>query len=116
MKKIVIVGGGTAGLITAGLMNSYWGDDAQIRIIHDSNIKTIGVGESTTPIFMNVLQILNIELKELISEIDTTLKLGISFKDWIPGKEYFHGLVKLEKIMMDFLDEHMMILVLIILY
>ena len=97
MKKIVIVGGGTAGLITAGLMNSYWGDDAQIRIIHDSNIKTIGVGESTTPIFMNVLRILNIELEELISEIDTTLKLGISFKDWIPGKEYFHGFSEIEE-------------------
>ena len=97
-------------------MNSYSGDDAQIRIIHDSNIKTIGVGESTTPIFMNVLQILNIELKELISEIDTTLKLGISFKDWIPGKEYFHGFSEIGEDNDGFLDEHMMILVLIILY
>ena len=96
MKKIVIVGGGTAGLITAGLMNAYWGDEAQIKVIHDSNIKTIGVGESTTPMFRNVLDILKIDVRELIREIDTTLKLGINFKNWIPGDEYFHGFSEIE--------------------
>ena len=90
MKKIVIVGGGTAGLIAASFMNRYWEDNAHITVICDENNKTIGVGESTTPVIQLILQVLGIPISELIN-IDSTIKIGINFKDWIPGKEFFHG-------------------------
>ena len=92
MKKIVIVGSGTAGLLVASMMNRYWKDqDIQITIIHDSNNKTIGVGESTTPVIHQVLQILRIDVRQLVNKIGATIKYGINFKDWIPDKEFFHG-------------------------
>ncbi len=91
MKKIVIVGGGTAGLITAGMMRTFWEDGTEVTVICDSNNKTIGVGESTTPIIHQVLNILGIGVRDLIDNIGTTIKYGINFKDWIPDKEYFHG-------------------------
>ncbi len=91
MKKIVIVGGGTAGLITAGMLRTFWEDGTEVTVICDSNNKTIGVGESTTPIIHQVLNILGIGVRDLIDNIGTTIKYGINFKDWIPDKEFFHG-------------------------
>ena len=91
MKKVVIVGTGTAGLISAGIMNRYWDDEVQIKVIYDGNNKSIAVGESTTPNIFSLLDILDVSEYELIRDIGTTIKMGIRFKDWIPGKEYFHG-------------------------
>ena len=51
MKKIVIVGAGTAGLATAAMMKSYWKDKVDITLIYDKSRGNISVGESTTPIF-----------------------------------------------------------------
>ena len=97
MKKIVIVGSGTAGLLAASMMNRFWEDKVQITVIHDSNNKTIGVGESTTPVIHQLLEILRIDIRELVDKIGTTVKYGINFKDWIPGKEFFHGFKEVEQ-------------------
>ena len=96
MKKIVIVGGGTAGLLTAGLMHKFWDDNVQITLIYDHKNATIGVGESTTPIIHKVIDLLGMDELDLIEKIGTTVKLGVNFKDWIPGTEYFHGFVEVE--------------------
>ena len=56
MKKIVIIGSGTAGLIAAAMMNSYWGDKVDITIIYDASRKNIAVGESTTPIIIKAFK------------------------------------------------------------
>ena len=55
MKKIVIVGAGTAGLTAAAMMKSYWGEKVDITLIYDKNRGNISVGESTTPIFRLLL-------------------------------------------------------------
>jgi len=91
MKKIVIVGTGTAGLLAAAFMHKFWDDNVQIKVIYDGRSKNIAVGESTTPLILKTLEILGISKEELIKDIGTTLKLGINFKNWIPGTEYFHG-------------------------
>ncbi len=91
MKKIVVVGTGSAGLISAAFMHQYWDDNVQIKVIYDGRSKNIAVGESTTPLILKTLEILGIAKEELIKDIGTTLKLGINFKNWIPGTEYFHG-------------------------
>ncbi len=93
MKKVVIIGSGTAGLITAAMMNSYWGDKVDITIIYDASRKNIAVGESTTPIFRLLLRHLKVTTPELIKELGgkITVKLGVNFKNWIPGTQFFHG-------------------------
>lgn len=93
MKKIVIVGSGTAGLAAAAMMKNYWGNKVQISLYYDANKKNIAVGESTTPIIRLLLRHLGISTQDLIRELNRNLsiKLGIRFKNWIPNSEYFHG-------------------------
>ena len=49
MKKFVIVGSGTAGLIAAAMIKTYWKDEVDISLYYDRNNKGVSVGESTTP-------------------------------------------------------------------
>ena len=98
MKKVVIVGSGTAGLISAAMIKTYWGDRVDISLYHDASKGTISVGESTTPYIHAFLSFFGIPENEIIRELDVTVKLGIDFKNWIPNQSYFHGFgaVKLE--------------------
>jgi len=93
MKKIVIVGAGTAGLAAAAMMKSYWNEKVDISLIYDASKGNISVGESTTPIFRLLLAHLGVSTKQLIKDIGgkATIKLGINFKNWIPNTNYFHG-------------------------
>ncbi len=93
MKKIVIVGAGTAGLAAAAMMKSYWGDKVDITLIYDASKGNIAVGESTTPIIRLLLGHLGLSTKGFLQDLhnNATIKLGINFKNWIPGTEFFHG-------------------------
>ena len=99
MKKIVIVGAGTAGLAAAAMMKSYWNDKVDITLIYDKSRGNISVGESTTPIFRLLLAHLGVSTKQLIKDIGgkATIKLGINFKNWIPNTEYFHGFAEIDE-------------------
>ena len=91
MKKVVIVGSGTAGLISAAMIKTYWGDRVDVSLYHDASKGTISVGESTTPYIHAFLSFFGIPENEIIRELDVTVKLGIDFKNWIPNQSYFHG-------------------------
>tara|TARA_B100000925_G_scaffold75247_1_gene52980 strand:+ start:865 stop:2400 length:1536 start_codon:yes stop_codon:yes gene_type:complete len=96
MKKFVIVGSGTSGLIAAGMIKKYWNDEVDVTLIHDKDQENISVGESTTPFVHAFLTFCEIPEQELIKEIDATIKLGINFKNWIPDTEYFHGFAQVD--------------------
>ena len=91
MKKFVIIGSGSAGLIAAGMIKKYWEEKVDITVIHDKSQGSIAVGESTTPFIHAFLTFFGISERDLIRDLDVTLKLGINFKNWIPDTEYFHG-------------------------
>jgi tryptophan halogenase len=91
MKKFIILGSGTTGLIAAGMIKRYWGDKVQISLYYDAKKKNIAVGESTTPIVHLFLNAMGLTTADLIRDLNVTVKLGINFKDWIPNTEYFHG-------------------------
>ena len=91
MKKFAIVGSGTAGLIAAAMIKTYWKDEVDISLYYDRNNKGVSVGESTTPFIHAFLSFFGISVKDLIRDLDVTIKLGINFKNWIPNTEYFHG-------------------------
>lgn len=92
IKKIAIVGGGTAGWIAAAVLsNQFKPEQCCIVLIESDEIGTIGVGESTIPPFLELLQSLGIDEKDFIQKTQASFKLGIQFTDWrIKGESYFH--------------------------
>jgi tryptophan 6-halogenase len=88
ITNITIVGGGTAGWITAAYLNQrlQWGPtanrDVKITLIESPSVGTIGVGEATVPTLKGTLRLLGISEPEFIQRTDATFKLGIWFKDW----------------------------------
>lgn len=93
-KKILIVGGGTAGWMAANLLaKELKATEFQITLLESPEIGIIGVGEGSTPQLKSLFDSLDIAEADWMAECDATYKLGISFKDWssAPGfSEYFH--------------------------
>lgn len=90
LPEIVIVGNGTAGVICASYLKTYWKERVKITLIHDSSKPIIGVGESTTPSIFEYLKFIGISSLELLKFTNTTLKLGIKFKNWKNDNKYFY--------------------------
>jgi len=90
-KNIVILGGGTAGWLTALLVRVFY-PSYEISLVESDEIGILGAGEGTTPHFVKILEFLGIDLPSVIKECKATLKLGIHFKNWHGNDDsYFHG-------------------------
>lgn len=92
IKKIAIVGGGSAGwLSAAALAKNFEGQNVKIVLVESPDIPTIGVGEATIPPIINFLQFLGVTEKEFMLATDATYKLAIRFDDWLEkGRSYYH--------------------------
>jgi len=89
--KYVIVGGGTAGWLTALYINKHFPND-QITVIASSEIGILGAGEGTTPPFIDFLKEVDISEKDLYNNCKATIKTGIKFTNWNGNDdEYFHN-------------------------
>jgi tryptophan halogenase len=91
MEKICIVGGGTAGLITALILKTRF-SSLQVDIVKSDKIGIIGVGEGSTEHWKEFSDFVGITLEELIIETDATFKGGIMFEGWTE-KPYFHNVL-----------------------
>jgi tryptophan halogenase len=89
--KFCVVGGGTAGWLTALFLNRYY-PNSNITVIESTDIGILGAGEGTTPHFVNFLKELNIDLSLIFKNASATVKNGIKFTNYNgDGKSYFHG-------------------------
>ena len=91
-KKILIVGGGTAGWMAANLIACRW-DDVEVCLLESKDIGIIGVGEGSTPHLKFFFDTVGLAESEWMPRCNATYKNGISFAGWssIPGYEsYFH--------------------------
>jgi len=92
IKDIVIVGGGTAGWMTAAALSSMLNGRYTIRLVESDEIGIVGVGEATIPMIQRFNRVVGIDEAEFMRETMGTYKLGIEFVNWgRVGERYMHG-------------------------
>ena len=85
-KKIVILGGGTAGWMAANLFVKRWKpDEVAVSLVESPDIGIIGVGEGSTPFLERFFRILDVADADWMPRCNATYKLSISFAGWSPG-------------------------------
>ena len=97
--SIVVVGGGTAGWITANVLHRRLGQagsqPVQITLVESKRIGILGVGEATVPTIRTLFRLLGIDEDEFITATSASFKHGIHYRDWArepgsPNNTYFH--------------------------
>ena len=90
-KKFVIVGGGTAGWLSALFVRKVF-PESKVTVIQNSKIGIIGVGEATTPNIIYFLQLLDIDFEDVIRETKGSIKSAVNFVNWNGKNErYLHA-------------------------
>jgi tryptophan halogenase len=100
VRKIVIVGGGTAGWLTAGVIAAKHRNRIpagfSVTLVESPNVPIIGVGEGTWPTLRSTLARIGVSETEFIRECDASFKQGARFARWTTGAEddaYYHPLM-----------------------
>ena len=92
LKKILIVGGGTSGWMSAAVLLHSLGKNYEIQLIESDEISTVGVGEATIPSIIKFNDLIGIDEDEFMRQTQATFKLGIQFRNWgAQGDSYIHG-------------------------
>ncbi|WP_076540568.1 tryptophan halogenase family protein [Shewanella sp. UCD-KL21] len=94
ITKIAIVGGGTAGWLTAAILASqhknHHMSGIEITLIESSDIPTVGVGEGTWPTMKNTLQQIGLKESDVFKACHATFKQGGKFVNWVHGNGDFY--------------------------
>ncbi|MFB0612919.1 tryptophan halogenase family protein [Aurantiacibacter poecillastricola] len=90
-RRVVVLGGGTAGWMTAAGLARMMGDRVTVDLVESEDIGIIGVGEATLPHIRGFVERLGISEAEFMRATHATYKLGIDFRDFGRiGESYIH--------------------------
>ena len=101
VKRLVIVGGGSAGWLTAGVIAAEHrvqrrARACEVTLLESPTSVPIGVGEGTWPTMRDTLRRIGVSETDFIRECDASFKQGSKFERWVDGREhdyYFHPFV-----------------------
>jgi tryptophan halogenase len=89
--NVVVIGGGTAGCISALLFKKKF-PDIDITVIRSKEIGVLGPGEGLTPAINSFLKDLDISIEDFIENTGATIKHGVMFNNWdLENSSWFHG-------------------------
>lgn len=93
MKNIIIVGGGSAGWMTASYLASV-NSNLNITLIESSDVPIIGVGESTVPSFVDFISSIGLSEKDLFDEVGSIRKYTLEHNHWNGlGHQWYHHFI-----------------------
>ena len=96
IERIAIIGGGTAGWLSACYLSAHkegFACDPSITLIESPDIPTVGVGEGTWPTMRDTLATIGIDEAEFLAACDASFKQGSRFDGWVDGTDgdsYLH--------------------------
>lgn len=94
LRRIVIVGGGTAGWLTAGIIAAEYSTQSgiEITLIESDDVPPIGVGEGTWPTMRSTLKRIGVSEADFLLECDASFKQGTKFINWRTNsnEHYYH--------------------------
>ncbi|WP_331347032.1 tryptophan halogenase family protein [Cellvibrio sp. UBA7661] len=92
IKRVVIVGGGTAGWLAAAAIGKIYQGKVSVTLLESDAIGTVGVGEATIPTMIAFHKLIGIPEMDMMRATNATFKLGINFKNWGEiGEDYIHA-------------------------
>lgn len=83
LRSVLIVGGGTAGWLSAAMLRAYLkAEELSVTVVESPEVPIIGVGEATVPPLVDLVRRLGIDESDMMRHCDATWKLGIRFDGW----------------------------------
>lgn len=90
-RRVVVVGGGTAGWMTASYLKAAFGDRIDVTVVESAQIGTIGVGEATFSDIRHFFEFLRLAESDWMPACNATYKLAVRFENWRePGHHFYH--------------------------
>lgn len=96
MKRVVIVGGGSAGWMSAAYLDGALNDrgrnkTVEITLIESPDVPRISVGEATVPSIHHILDVVGLNEADFMKKTDATFKQSIKYVNWLENKgEAYH--------------------------
>lgn len=94
IKSILIVGGGTAGWLSAAIIAAHHknrnSENLKITLVEASDIPTVGVGEGTWPTLRNTMRSIGIDEREIFKHCFAGFKQGGKFVNWVTDNDFYY--------------------------
>ncbi|MEW2033836.1 tryptophan halogenase family protein [Streptomyces roseifaciens] len=99
VKSVTVVGGGTAGWMSASYLKAAFGDRVSVTLVESPGVPTIGVGEATFSTVRHFFDYLGLAETDWMPSCSATYKLAIRFENWrAPGHHFYHPFERLRTV------------------